>query len=266
MIICRNISSGKSFILIKEIGWNKVQVVTLIHQIKVLERHLFEDEVEGAEVDFLSPGVITAGQLKVYRHYKRNREDENQELAIDWSHFKKRPLQLKDSQRSKIQIDKNGRERTMKTIGIDDEVYAFLQSHAIPFEESTPNHVLRSLFELGRKDIQKELLRKAGNRANRSKAPKADLTKLVQSGILQDGQRLVLNYKGLNLSKAFEAKIAGNQLLFEGETYSMSKLVAKILELEGLGIPSKAYRGPEYWCNLNGVSVRQLWEKHLNRA
>jgi hypothetical protein len=77
---------------------------------------------------------------------------------------------------------------------------------------------------------------------------------------------LVLNYKGQKLSKEYEAEIAGNQLLYGGETYTMSKLVAEILELEGLGIPSKAYRGPEYWCNSEGVSVRQLWEKQIDRA
>jgi len=43
----------------------------------------------------------------------------------------------------------------------------------------------------------------------------------------------------------------------------MSKLTSEILEREGKGIPSKAYRGPEYWYNSKGLSVKQLWDQRL---
>lgn len=43
----------------------------------------------------------------------------------------------------------------------------------------------------------------------------------------------------------------------------MSGLVAEILDREEKGIPSRAYRGPEYWYNSNGISVRELWEQYL---
>jgi hypothetical protein len=35
---------------------------------------------------------------------------------------------------------------TAKTIEVDDEVYEFLRVHAIPFEDKTPNDVLRRLL------------------------------------------------------------------------------------------------------------------------
>jgi len=85
---------------------------------------------------------------------------------------------------------------------------------------------------------------------------------LEQYGIIKEGQKFFLNYKGKRLSKVYEAQVSGNGLIYEGKKYTMSKLVADIIEKEGFGIPSKAYRGPEYWCNSDRISVRQLWEKH----
>ncbi len=44
----------------------------------------------------------------------------------------------------------------------------------------------------------------------------------------------------------------------------MSRLVAKILRDEGFSIPSEAYRGPAYWYNAEGKSVKDLWAQYLS--
>ncbi len=150
----------------------------------------------------------------------------------------------------------------MKSIEIDNEVYACLRNQAIPFEESTPNHVIRRILGLEKGSIPKEPSKKTTHSSNGSKAPRADLRKLVQLGILQEGQKLVLNYKDM-LSNDYEAEIVGDRLLYQGKTYKMSSLVADILDQEGCGIPSRSYRGPEYWYTSGGISIRQLWEQYL---
>lgn len=153
----------------------------------------------------------------------------------------------------------------MKSIEIDDEIYEFLQSQAIPFEEPTPNYVVRRLLSNERKVSQKEYQKKVVSKSNLSKAPKANLMELVQHEILQEGQKLFFNYKGLRLKKEYQVEIAGdNKIRYEGTVFKMSSLVAKILDNESLGTPSRAYRGPEYWRTSDGITVRQLWEQFLN--
>ena len=255
MIICKNIRSGKSFIYIKEVEWGKFEVITPVNKIKVLERHLFEDKIEGSQDDFLRAGIITELQLKVYQDYERNRQGDWEEGFDQKSVSKKKVYP---------QITKIPEALAMKTIEIDDEVFAFLQGQAIPFVETNPNLVLRRL--LLKKSVEQKTLRKSPiQRGRHKKAPKADLEKLVAYGLLSEGQTLYFNYKGKSFSQKYNAKIAGNHLLYEGEAYTMSKLVAEILELEGEGIPSKAYRGPDYWCSSDGISVRQLWERYLDK-
>ena len=41
----------------------------------------------------------------------------------------------------------------MKTVEIDEEVYAYIQSKAIPYEDKTPNYTFRRLFGLDKKAI-----------------------------------------------------------------------------------------------------------------
>lgn len=91
---------------------------------------------------------------------------------------------------------------------------------------------------------------------------KADLRELVQCSMLQDGQKLIFHYQE-KLSKEYEAKIMSGDLLWNSELYSMSKLVAVILKDEGYDIPSEAYRGPAYWHNGKGKSIKELWEQYL---
>lgn len=150
----------------------------------------------------------------------------------------------------------------MKIIEIDDEVYAYLQRMTIPYYEPTLNHVIRRLLGLHKKVTQKETFKRPTRKSN-GKARKADLAKLVQSGRLREGQELFFDAKGKKLSNEYKAEISGNRLLCQNKIYTMSSLVAEIFDQEGCGIPSKSYRGPEYWCTADGTSVRTLWEDYL---
>jgi predicted transcriptional regulator len=257
MIICRNINSKKSFVIIKEIGWDMIQAITPLNQIKIVNRHLFEDEIEADEADFLNSGVITEKQFKIYQDYKRNRDRE----LLGFNVYQNRPgKSLPNNQENKaagIQPNKKRWRNVMKTIEIDEEVYAYLQKEAFPFEEPTPNHVIRRIIGLDKKVPDPLKPKSEGG----SKAPKANLVKLVEQGFLKDGQKLYLNYKGQNLSMKYEATISGNKFIYDSNLYTMSRLVAEILEQEGCGIQSKSYRGPEYWVTSEGVSIRQMWEQ-----
>ncbi len=143
----------------------------------------------------------------------------------------------------------------MKTIEIDDEVFAYLQSNAIPYTE-TPNLTLRRLFNLNGKGQMLQSKDKMG------KNPKANLRKLIEHGLLQEGQTLFLHdYRGRRIEE-YEAIISGKSLLRNGETFSMSSLAQICLEKEGF--TSKSVRGPERWCNSDGISVKDLWSYLLN--
>ena len=150
----------------------------------------------------------------------------------------------------------------MKQIEIDDEVFAYLQSKAIPYDEKTPNDTLRRL--LGIKKKNEKMPTKDPLKTHHSKKPKADLQELVQSGLLEEGQKLILNYKEKKLSRKYEAIVSGKHLLWNGETCTMSGLVKIILRREGHAIPSEAYRGPYYWYNSDGRSIKDLWKQYLN--
>lgn len=65
----------------------------------------------------------------------------------------------------------------VRTIEVDDEVFAVLQRHAIPFVDTTPNDVLRRKL-LG--EIPKAPAGKAG-----------DLMPLIEAGFLKASDRLV---------------------------------------------------------------------------
>lgn len=149
----------------------------------------------------------------------------------------------------------------MRKIEIDDEVYAYLQDKAIPYVEN-PNDTLRRLFGIKQKS-EKELSIKDVFKPRHPKKPKTDLQELVQSGLLEEGQEVFLNYKEMKLSKKYVATVSGNRLLWDGKIHTMSGLVKFILRQEGEAIPSEAYRGPEYWYNSDHRSIKDLWEQYL---
>jgi|SRR5208283_2993358 len=152
----------------------------------------------------------------------------------------------------------------MKAIEIDDEVFAYLQSNAIPYVE-TPNLTLRRLFGLngktrpsadtsGHQTIQSD---------SRRKQPKTELQTLVSSGLLREGQELfLLNYQERKI-EGYEAIVSGKSLLWNNKKYSMSELAKMCLNKEGFS--SDSVRGPAHWCNSDGISVKDLWNQFLNK-
>ena len=262
MNVCRNIKSGKYFILIQEVDWDRIETVTPLNQIKILERRLFADELEEPEAHFLRSGLISRKQLKVYNDYERFHIDDNKKFVPQKPiPSKRKPVSAIKSQEINIIQKKVG--RTMKTIEIDDQVYNFLEAEAKPFEETTPNQVIRRLLGLNKQPIKPEPTVKPASRPTSAIRPKADLKALIQNGVLREGQRLYLDYKGRTFSKEYQAEIQQSKLLYNEQLYTMSGLVKGILEKEGTGIPSQSYRGPEYWRTSQGESIRELWDTFL---
>jgi hypothetical protein len=153
----------------------------------------------------------------------------------------------------------------MRNIEIDDEVFGYLQSKAIPFVE-TPNLTLRRLFSLNGKPLKSErtspkIMQDKRLGRVRKKQPKTDLVKLVQVGLLQEGQALyLLDYQGKKIA-GYDSIISGKNLLWNNELYSMSELAKECLKKEGFS--SESVRGPAHWSNSDGISVKELWDQYL---
>jgi negative regulator of replication initiation len=163
----------------------------------------------------------------------------------------------------------------MKTIEIDDDVFAYLETIPRSFDETTPNLVLRRLFGINGSTAQspKESptasnvgfsARPAPSRpaiaGARTKAPKAQLRLLVKKGFLRDGQTLYLiDYQG-NRVKEISASVSGNHLVYSGQSYSMSNLAQQLLQREG-GFGSDSVRGPAHWVTDDGKTVKALWQE-----
>jgi len=152
----------------------------------------------------------------------------------------------------------------MRNIEIDDEVFGYLQSKAIPFVE-TPNLTLRRLFSLNGKQTRIEKpssqIVQEQRKGRRKKQPKTDLSKLVQVGLLQEGQTLYLiDYQGQKV-QGYDSTISGNNLLLNNELFSMSELAKECLKKEGFS--SESVRGPAHWSNADGISDEELWNQYL---
>lgn len=154
----------------------------------------------------------------------------------------------------------------MKTIEIDDGVYKFLQSQAILFVDKTPNDTLKRLFNLEKKSDGSDNFSPKKDQPNRKirfrkKQPKTDLSKLIQAGLVQDGQTLYLHdYRG-NKLPGYEATISGKHLLWNDELVSMSELAKKCLKKEGYS--SDSVQGPKRWYTTDGIDIKTLWDQYL---
>ena len=155
----------------------------------------------------------------------------------------------------------------MKKIMIDDDVFAFLQSQAIPFVEQ-PNDTLRRILGISdggesyKKDSVKFEQFQKGDGKHR-KGPRTDLKLLVQEGFLNEEQELFMHdYKG-NILTGKVAIVSDGKLLYNGELYSMSELARKLLHDEGFE-PTHV-RGPSFWKNEEGISVKRLWRIYLSK-
>jgi negative regulator of replication initiation len=135
----------------------------------------------------------------------------------------------------------------MKTIEIDEEVYAYLQSKAIPYEDKNPNDTIRRLFEFDKKAIPSQLIplpQMKSRKVEGRKKRKASLIELVNAGLLEEGQILhVRDYQGREIPDS-EAVVHQGRLLRNGVKYSMSNLAEKLLK--GQGYESDSVRGPAH--------------------
>jgi Arc/MetJ family transcription regulator len=163
----------------------------------------------------------------------------------------------------------------MQQFPVDEEVVAVVWKRANPrpFEQLTFNSALRRVLGIasgkesegraaGGTESQEPTGEAAGSRG-RTKAPKADLQRLVQAGLLREREELFLiDYQG-NRIKQGKAIVAGGGLQFKSQHYSMS-LLAKDL-LKEVGFQSDFVRGPAHWVNSHGVSVKALWQELMDR-
>ena len=159
----------------------------------------------------------------------------------------------------------NHRGVKMRTIEVDEEVFAYLQKNAIPYIE-TPNLTIRRLFELpvanSLNGIQGKHRIKDGSK--RKKRQKTNLQTLIGYGLLQEGQTLFLHdYQGL-IIRGYEAVISGKSLVMDSKKSSMSDHAKNCLKKEGY--KSDSVRGPSHWYNSDGVSVKDLWSHFLNKG
>ena len=154
----------------------------------------------------------------------------------------------------------------MKTIEIDDEVYEYLESKAIPFEEKSPNDVMRRLFELDEKAIPQRIISIPQDRfrvIRGRKQRKANLIELVNAGVLEEGQVLHLrDYRGDEIQDS-ESTVHQGGLHREGEKYSMSKLAEKLLKKQGFF--SNSVQGPARWFTSDNISIKMLWDNYLKK-
>lgn len=97
----------------------------------------------------------------------------------------------------------------------------------------------------------------------RTKAPKAELPKLVRSGRLKEGETLYLvDYQNTQV-KNYQAVVNGKDLRFEGRTFSMSSLARELLQKAGY--TSDSVRGPSHWATAKGTTITELWEDFLSK-
>ncbi len=162
----------------------------------------------------------------------------------------------------------------MHTIEIDEDVFRHLKEQAEPFVETTPNEVLRRLFALPRLSASKSsedanaarslnvAQRSARSRDVRKRQTRAQLSVLVENGLLRNGETLTLHDYRRSPVKGSQAKVVAGALHWNGTSYSMSDLASQLLRKEGY--VADAVRGPAHWVTGEGLTVSQLWERHLS--
>ena len=167
----------------------------------------------------------------------------------------------------------------MKTIEVDDEIYAFLEKNARPLTD-TATSVLRRFLPIDgslsapprnidplsrdSSSLSKAEPPRVSSYSRKAKAAKAHLGILVQSGRLKSGQSVYLiDYKG-NKIPGIVASIEGRELSFKGVRYSMSDLAQQ--QLRACGYEAPAVRGPSHWVTDSNRSITELWQEHLSGA
>ncbi len=83
MEICKNKNTGKYFIYIEKIGNDKAWLVTPKCQVKTLNLSLFNNSREGGKKDFLSRGLISEEQAKLYYDFREMKKSIEERSRIE---------------------------------------------------------------------------------------------------------------------------------------------------------------------------------------
>lgn len=149
----------------------------------------------------------------------------------------------------------------MRHIEIDEDVFKYLQEHAPAYTE-TPNDTLRRLLGLNKGKTLAARPVAPNAISFRLKRPKTRLSQLTKSGILNEGQKLILHDHKGNPVPGVEAHIRGDKLLCNGVIDSMSSLAKKYMR-EKCNYKSPEFQGPALWFTESNESVFDLWKKYL---
>ena len=89
------------------------------------------------------------------------------------------------------------------------------------------------------------------------------VSELVNAGLLNNGQRLILIDYQKNKYPKYEVNISGNKLIWKNEAYSLSELAKILLKKEDY--TSESVRGPQHWETENRISIKELWDTYLSK-
>jgi len=187
LTLCKNKSSGKHFIFLEEEGVDKLLLITPTEHILALKWALFEEPAEMGAALAMKQGLVSKGQLEIYRKY----------VEEDFAPTK--PDRNKTS-------DKRPQEA--------------------------------------------------------QKSPTTNLKKLVECGLLEEGQKLYFRHNGRRISD-YTVTVFDGKLLWRNKRYSMSRLAG--LALDGLGLDGESVRGPLFWYTEKGDSIKELWDIYLHQ-
>ncbi len=154
----------------------------------------------------------------------------------------------------------------MKAIEIDDEVHDYIVSKGILYVDQTLNDTIRRLFGFDKKAILGQPMAPPKEQSRTfwgQKKRKASLIKLVNAGILKEGQILHMRYQGREIPDS-EATIHQRGLLKNGQKYSMSDLAGKFLKKQGS--IANSFRGTIYWFTSDNISIKELWAEYLKNS
>lgn len=155
----------------------------------------------------------------------------------------------------------------MRSIEVDEDVYAYLINNIVEFGEEA-NDVLRRLLGLKNQEtaLPAELTKARSQKATteNKRKPQARLSELVDAGFLKKNQLLFLFF-GEDL--VAEAQIRGDKLIWDNKSWSMSALALHHLREHGFNYA--AARGPAFWFaskDEDGKSIAELWDAYLEGA
>jgi len=145
-------------------------------------------------------------------------------------------------------------------VDLDKDIYEYIQDNAVVYVDKNPSDTLRRLLNI---PVNKKSKPKPAFPPRR-KAPRTDLNRLKDAGILFEGQILHMCDGRGNIIPGATAAVMGNGVEYEGKPYSLSEL-ARIF-LNKIGYISNSYRGPAFWYTDDNTCIMDLWNKFLRES